>query len=632
MTSQSAIPASSTPPSVPEALRPWQDVFSRMPQEHLRILGQLVADLSLLIDEAQWNVPQLRGEFDSYDGIANRGEMERLLASEWIWRDLDAQEFLRRFAESELFYHRVHHRAPTETKGIGVIIDAGPWMLGRPRLVALAALLCLGRLAHRDNLRLIWRSNSLLASARLNEGAWNEGFALDAVKRYLTEVSSTNLIEADIESQMADLPTTAPARMRWYVIGPRQYDVDTEQTTQIAIAERPTLDREGQFVVQADVSLRTTRGRHREVTLPYPQDEAAAALLREPFVAPKVEKAALKRSAKAGDEQANDQSWALRHVATFGGGKLALLEQPGGILVVDHRGRGPSFFLPIMKHETLIGIRVDSDGLTAARLLRYLDFSRLIVEQYPDFGTAELLFELRLKNGEPLCQGEHAPHTLPLMARPGRKLAFWVYAPNGKPYEISRAGVRSYSMLDRVRIVKCMSDCVIVRRSDHSLSVRSMEASQPLATFNVGLRHSDELAAQDVLFNPTEMLLAVKKKDGWKVYDKELPDQSQSLSFEGTFQLLHIRQGSKTGGEMRCAGLHSGRLYYYAWRTGDPRFSYLKDTRFDLAVHSSGSPHPVYVQLDEHGFAERLMYAGDDDYCHVVKVAVFMAEAKCLRP
>jgi len=632
--SQPATPVPSTPPSVPEALRPWQDVFSRMPPEHLRILGQLMADLSLLIDEPQWAVPQSRGEFDSYDGIANRGEMERLLASEWVWRDLDAEEFLRRFAESELFYHRVHHRAPTETKAIGVIIDSGPWMLGRPRLVALAALLCLGRLAHRDNLRLVWRSNSLLASK-----TWNEGFGLDAVKRYLTEVSSTNLAEADIEQQMADPPESAqaPTQMRWYVIGPRQYDLDTERATQIAIVERPTFDREGQFVVEADVSLRTTRGRRRDVTLSYPREEAAAALLREPFVEPKVKKAASKRSA---NEQADEQSWALRHVAVLGGGTQALLKQPGGILVTDYDGA--SFFLPVRQHETLVGIRVDDTGLTTARLLAYADFSRLIVEQYPNFGTAKQLFELRLKNSEPLCQGEHRPHTLPLMARPGWKPIFWVYAPNGEAYEISRAGVRPYSMLKGTRVVKCMSDCVIVRRRNNLLSVRPMEGSQPLATFNVGLTHNDELDAQDVVFNPAEMLLAVKKEGDWKVYGKPL--SPQSLSVEETFQLLHIyRQGSdspRNRTTICCAGLGSGYLVYRAWSTGDRRFSCLRrrDRRFDLAVHSSGLLYPVYVQLDEYEFAKRLMYINEDDEergggdCDEADIADEMAEAKCLRP
>ena len=628
MTSQPATPVSSTPPSVPEALRPWQDVFGRMPPEHLRILGQLIAELSLLIDEPQWNVPQLRGEFDSYDGIANRGEMERLLASEWLWRDLDAEEFLRRFAESELFYHRVRHRAPTETNAIGVIIDAGPWMLGRPRLVALAALLCLGRLAHRDNLRLIWRSNSLLAAP-----TWNEGFALDAVERYLTEVSSTNLVETDIERHMADPPEAAqaPTRMRWYVIGPRQYDLDTEHATQIAIAERPTFDREGQFVVEADVSLRTTRGRYREITLPYPQEKAAAALLREPFLEPKVEKAAPKRSTKAGVEKADDQSWALRHVAAYQGGSFVLLEQPDGILIIDWEGSG-SFFLPVAKHETLMGIHFDVGGLTTARLLRYSDFSRLIVEQYPNFESAKLLFELRLKNSEPLCQGEHRPHTLPLMERPGQLPMFWLYAPNGEPYVIAQNGVRRYLQLKRTTIVKCMSDCIIVRRRDGSLSVRAMKDCELLATFDIRLSPTHRLDPRDVLLNPAEMLLAVKKQQHWIAYDNG-SSQAWTISTSSSTQLLYV--SNIHADEISCAALDNGRLIYKHWDMEDRQLANVgsHDFRFDLAVHSRGSSYPVYVELDEQGFPKRLMrFVGGSDTCDVQVVADRRAEAKCLRP
>jgi len=635
---------SSTPPSVPAALRPWQDVFATMAPEHLRILGQLVTDLRALIDEPQWTAPQPRGEFDHYDGITNRGDMERLLASEWIWRDLDDQEFLRRFAERELLYHHVRQRTPTETACIAVILDSGPWMLGRPRLVALAALICIGRIALRDNLRLLWRSNSTASAS------WNEGFGFDAIQRLLTEVSATSLSNEEVEHHLADLTkaATGAALMRCYVIGPRHSPAAAAQATRIAITEKPRLDGEGNPVFDAEVALETMLGHKRRIRLPLPPDKEAAALLRHPFLVPKPAKAV------SPDSAVFDQNWALRHVAAFDSGNILLLDQPGGILVIHH---DQNFFLPIRQHETLLGIHVDSDGLTTARLLRYLGFSRLIVEQYARFKTTILLFELRLKNDAPLLQSRPAPHTIPLMGQPGRRSRFWIYAPDGRPYEISRDGVRPCAMLNRLTIVKSMSGYIIVRNRAGSLSVRSLEASyskpgrsrpagQALATFDIGLRSDTRLDAEDVLFNPAHMLLAVRTGRIWRSYGWAFNPIPSSFSVAEDDRLLDIHhcEENSHGRNIFWSGLQGGRFYLTRWDNEERYFPGLVghlDFRTDLVVHSracelhaedgaesEAAASPVLVELDADGFPGRLL---DGDF-GLIDVAQSLARAQCLRP
>jgi len=201
------------PPPLPEAFRPWQAAFEDMPRQHFDVLTPLMANLSELIDETAPVAAQPLGAIDALDGLAMRGEIERLLASEWLWRDLDETEFLRRLAEGELLYHHLARKAVAEKRGLGLILDVGPRMLGRPRLLAVAALLVLARRAWREGMPLFWQSQSL--------GAWQDGLSRENLNLFLTRVSATPLDEAEAIGLMAAPPPAAQGLdMRWYVLAP----------------------------------------------------------------------------------------------------------------------------------------------------------------------------------------------------------------------------------------------------------------------------------------------------------------------------------------------------------------------------------------------------------------------------
>lgn len=616
--------APASPPPVPEALRPWQEVFRQMPAEHLQLLARLMADFRPLIAEPEQAVPSLRGEFDAYDGIANRGGLERLLTGEWLWRDLEEGEFLRRLAEGELLYHRIRHRTPTENRAIGVLVDSGPWMLGRPRLVALAALLCLGRQAQRDGIPFFWRANSLI------EPGWHEGFRLEAVRHYLTAVSATDLSLAEIIRAMAGPPAARPGKpplMRWYLIGPRTHDLTEApgMATQIVIAEAPRLGPDGGFAVDAAASLTAPSGRRRDVTIPCPPEAAATALLRHPFRLPE----APPLPPPAEDAAAEGQDWVLRHVAVIAPEKLILVRRPGGILVLDSGGAAPRCdFLPIRPYETLVGIGADRRGLTLARLLRYAGFGRLIVERYPKQGAAEPLFELRLEKDEPLCRGTHGIDVLPLLSGRGRRRIFWVCAPDGTAAEMTGGGVRRSRLLRNSRILQCGSDAVILHRRDGGLLARPLRRNAGITTFAAALPH--RITAADIRYQPFDALMSVRLGDEWRTYrprDEPWPVMASGIG-QGTF--LYSFKNERRRIAHVVLSRDRGLLAIDDIGAADHDLA-AGDFRFDLVVPHEGSPHPVFAELAGQPFVTRLLQLGEDGAPRLTVIEERMQEARWLR-
>jgi hypothetical protein len=81
-----------------------------------------------------------------YSDVANRGQVEQLLPSQFAFDDL---EFVRRHAERELLYFRREDPHVHTREDLVVLLDQGVRAWGAVRLVLTAALFALGRLAER---------------------------------------------------------------------------------------------------------------------------------------------------------------------------------------------------------------------------------------------------------------------------------------------------------------------------------------------------------------------------------------------------------------------------------------------------------------------------------------------------
>ncbi|WP_448950533.1 hypothetical protein [Labrys neptuniae] len=628
------------PPSLPPALRPWQAVFGEMAVEHVAVIARLMAELQPLIEEPEHAVAKPRGELEAYDGIATKGEMDRLLSSQWLWRDLHEPEFLRRLAESELVFHHIRQRDPSQDRAMGVVIDAGPWMLGRPRLVALAALLCLGRQAHAARMPLFWRANGMSGVA-----AWQEGFDRDNVRQFLTEVSAVDLSAEQLQAWFAAPPDkpaelTRPAKparpakpldMQWYVVAPRRYDPASlpKGVTQILVAEQPGFDAEGRFGVDAEVTLETPAGRRRSLVLPLPAEAAATALLREPF--PPVPATATRPEPALPPDGCR---WAQHYFTVQTGAKRLLVAVEGGVIILRPFTAPTAYFLPIRPHETLLGLLLKEDDLITLRRICHADHCKLIVEIHADMGPARLLFELRLPVDHPLGQGRFPANVMPMMGRPGSKPVFWVYAPSGQPFEVSSRGVRPCGMLARCTIVKALCDYVLVRRSDGRISLCSLRANNPVAHFFPDIPKDAAIDPDDILCNLDEFTMAIRR-DGrtWTTVPPIVNGASSQISLGTGERLVSFEDAADYGGIVEeywiCGIAADGGLFYQS----DER-NYVagtNDFRFDVHAHPRASANAVFAEHGGKTFAERILTFDEHGDPMIIVIADRLAEAACLR-
>lgn len=86
-------------------------------------------------------------EPNGYAGISRRGDLGRILLSDWALADIEPDEFLRRVASAEVSYLELAREEPRPPGQIVVLIDSGPSQLGARRLAQLAGLVVLERRA-----------------------------------------------------------------------------------------------------------------------------------------------------------------------------------------------------------------------------------------------------------------------------------------------------------------------------------------------------------------------------------------------------------------------------------------------------------------------------------------------------
>jgi hypothetical protein len=128
------------------AARPWAALLGFLDSEPAAAVEQMARRLHLLLGDDH-RPTRGDGEPDGFGGIARRGDLERLLLSEWMIADEEPLEFLRRFTTGELAYLRREQRSPRSAERLVVLADTGADQVGVPRLVHLAALVVLYRRA-----------------------------------------------------------------------------------------------------------------------------------------------------------------------------------------------------------------------------------------------------------------------------------------------------------------------------------------------------------------------------------------------------------------------------------------------------------------------------------------------------
>lgn len=515
------------PKGLPQALRPWSQTFQDMPEAHLRLIGNLMGQLNALLAETFAIEAQSLGEFNGYDGMALRGEVERLLPSEWLWRELAPEEFLRRFAEQELLYHRPSYEQPTDGRTHLVVIDCGPLMLGRPRLVALAALLCLNAIARSQGAKLLW------SAPQTGVEGWRGLLVRDDVRALLSVANALPLRQSQLEELIQSLPAGGgDAELVLWTIGaaPLISADETIKTNQIVISECMALAPDGPPFAEARVALISALGRHKETVLAFPREEDCVALLREPFRIPAPARPApATRSADDQGIMANPR-WAPQEVVYQAATGRLIARVRHGLLSVHVNQTGEvedPIFVPIDGVDTLIGVHWSVGKVILALIRQYGACAGLRVRRHGIVRKPgqqdSTSWDIPLAEDHSLVIDRHPHVALPPLIK-GRGTRLIAITAKGEPFELHQANVPPFRPLRHLPLIGARGDWVFSRAGSpkrQMLIARNLFTSQ-CVTFALPPKAAvrdltDILYAPDELrTKTTRMLLARADKQHWR--------------------------------------------------------------------------------------------------------------------
>lgn len=142
---------------LPPPLQPWAEHLSLFTDESAAAyLGEIVRRLALAVGPLREAVTAGRTEPDGYSGLERRGNYERLLISEWLMAEEAPEEFDRRAAVGEHLFLRPRRMEPQSSARSVLLLDCGPMMLGKPRVVLLAAVILMARRAESAGAQFHW--------------------------------------------------------------------------------------------------------------------------------------------------------------------------------------------------------------------------------------------------------------------------------------------------------------------------------------------------------------------------------------------------------------------------------------------------------------------------------------------
>jgi hypothetical protein len=255
---------------LPRDLQPWEAELGIFPREVALGLGGLVARLAIAIGPMRARALRGSGEPDGFDGIARRGDYERLLMTEWLLAEEVPHEFLRRMVMGEHAFLLRARKRPATARHSVVLFDGGAEQLGSPRVAQIAALVVFARRAAEARASLSW---GRLGAPR---APLADGFTREGV-RALLDMRTRRAATADDVRAAAVRHAPVGADELWIVGGPSLRDAAAEARASSLQVEELLLPE------QLRVTVRPAHGAPRACLLDVPAGGACARLLRDPF-------------------------------------------------------------------------------------------------------------------------------------------------------------------------------------------------------------------------------------------------------------------------------------------------------------------------------------------------------------
>jgi len=258
---------------LPQAYTGFADLFALFAPPMVQTLGGMLAAFASRLEMPMLWEAQPQGEFVGFDGIAQTGDLAHLLESDWLLRELDPDDFVRRVSEREVLYRQRAFEDTGKRNALAVVLDCGPWMLGRNRLCGLAALFHLAAVAERSGAELKW-----IVPGQPKDG-WITGLSRDTITRYLGQIVQTDLDLPSLQHAIDGLEVEGRLEL-WYIgAAETAPGADALGVTSSFLIE--TLHGEGS-PADARVMVRGPR-RKTTIDITFPGEETCVAALRRPF-------------------------------------------------------------------------------------------------------------------------------------------------------------------------------------------------------------------------------------------------------------------------------------------------------------------------------------------------------------
>jgi len=340
--------------ALPPAYASFAPLFGRMTPAMAQILTGILQSLAKQMPIQGMTERHPTGDFVGYDGLENRGSLSNLLETEWLLRDIDPDDFARRVAEREVLYRRKDFADPGQRNTLAVILDCGPWILGRHRLIPLAALFYLAKRAELSGAQLLW----IVPSDR-GAPTWTTGLTEDSVRDYLGQVVASPLTASRLERLVEKI--TPEGRLDcWYVGAQETAEIATHPLIKGSLLIRSLYDADAP---SAEVTIATGSGRTAKTVLTLPDDDICLAALRRSF-APEVQRAkpSAPREKSSADKELYDAPYADRWLIDRSKNAFIIrfdegvLWQPFALRQDENFPYLPGLWIPIEPDEVLLGI------------------------------------------------------------------------------------------------------------------------------------------------------------------------------------------------------------------------------------------------------------------------------------
>lgn len=203
-------------------------------------------------------------EPNGYGGLSGRGDLGRLLMSDWALADAEPMEFMRRFVQGELSFLELEYEEPRPASQLGVLVDSGPDQLGARRLAQLAGLVVLDRRARALGIPL------MLGVIGNDSFKWSSGDLPELFEIWLRSRCPTRPDPSTVQEHFASMPSDASL----WLFGGGRIPLDglsrrVRRLSAVEVAWGP----HGATHLEATVDL-------RPVVLPLPDGPAGVTILR----------------------------------------------------------------------------------------------------------------------------------------------------------------------------------------------------------------------------------------------------------------------------------------------------------------------------------------------------------------